>query len=134
MTVVKLPEAASKSSDSKLSFCLSKPYPSVVSQELRELEGYTCTPELVKAEAEDDVEGPVEDPVVDIVLKSEKKENTVELNETPLTYASLLKKQGDRGTFRQGRLRKSKLNSKSLSLNQSLLKLQKLQKSIQTCE
>ena len=40
-TVVKLGEAASKASESKLSFCLSKPYMCIVSPELRKLEGYS---------------------------------------------------------------------------------------------
>ena len=39
--VVKLCVAASKASDSKLSFCLSKPYMCVVSPELKKLEGYS---------------------------------------------------------------------------------------------
>ena len=39
-TVVKLGEAASNISDSKLSFRLSKPYMCVVSPELGEFEGY----------------------------------------------------------------------------------------------
>ena len=43
--VVKLGEAASKASDSKLSFCLSKPYKCIVSPELRELEGYSMDTE-----------------------------------------------------------------------------------------
>ena len=55
-----------------------------------------CTPELVEAEAENGVERPVEDPVVDIVLTSLKKKKNVKLNETPLTYASLCKTQEDR--------------------------------------
>ena len=38
--IVKLGEAASKGSDSKLSFCLSKPYMCVISPELGELESY----------------------------------------------------------------------------------------------
>ena len=40
-SVVKLGEAGSKAFDSKLSFCLSKPYTCVVSPELEELEGYS---------------------------------------------------------------------------------------------
>ena len=40
-TVVKLCEAASKASDSKLSFRLRKPYMCIVSPELWELEGYS---------------------------------------------------------------------------------------------
>ena len=39
--IVKLCVAASKSSDSNLSFRLSKPYTCVVSPELEELEGYS---------------------------------------------------------------------------------------------
>ena len=43
--VVKLCKAASKASDSKLSFSLSKPYTCIVSPELRELEGYSMDTE-----------------------------------------------------------------------------------------
>ena len=39
--VVKLGEAASKISDSKLSLCLSKPYTCIVSPELWKFEGYS---------------------------------------------------------------------------------------------
>ena len=50
--VVKLGEAASKSSDSKLSFCLSKPYMWVVSPELESLRATACIPSLAEAEGE----------------------------------------------------------------------------------
>ena len=66
-----------------------------------------CTPKSAEAKAEDSVE----DPVVNIMLAFLKKtENTVELNGTPLTYASQCKKQRDRHTFWQGHLQKVNLN------------------------
>ena len=63
--VVKVCEAASKASDSKLSFCLSKPYMCFVSPEFGGSFGATsCIPSLAEA----NTEAGVEDGAKDVLL------------------------------------------------------------------
>ena len=62
-----------------------------------------CKPKLAEAEAEAGVEDGAENgSIVDILFALLKKRKHCQAELTPLTYASLYKKQGDRGTFWQG--------------------------------